>query len=89
MTNWKKAGTIVHEQGRTVIYKPDPEPRHARFTIESRKRAIPHSNRSGTWDFTSYFVCRDGVDLIEKNSLADAKREAELIMWRDKKKWQL
>lgn len=44
--------------------------------IESRKRHIPHANRQGTWDYTSYFVLRDGVELVEKHSLKDAKEYA-------------
>ena len=47
------------------------------FQIESRKRHIPHANGMGMWDHTTYWVLKDGKELVEKHSLADAKEYAE------------
>lgn len=47
------------------------------ITIESRKRAIPHANRGGFWYHTTFFVLCDGVELVEKQTLKDAKKYAE------------
>ena len=45
--------------------------------IESRKRAIPHSNRSGSWMHTSYFVIRSDGSEKEYTTLKDAIAAAE------------
>jgi hypothetical protein len=66
---WVRTARRVNSDGTTIIYE-NPE---SIYTIESRKRHIPHANRSGTWDHTSYFVLRDGEEIIEKFSLRDAK----------------
>lgn len=70
---WIKAGRTVSAEGTTVIYQGEG----TAITIESRKRHIPHANRSGTWDHTTYFVLKDGKEIIEKYSLKDAKEYAE------------
>lgn len=70
---WIKAGRTVSAEGTTVIYQGEG----TTITIESRKRHIPHANRSGTWDHTTYFVLKDGKEIIEKYSLKDAKEYAE------------
>lgn len=73
MITWKKTGRIVSPEGTTITYSSDTA-----FTIESRKRHIPHAGgRSGTWDHTTYFVLKDGVEVAEEYSLADAKYLAE------------
>ena len=72
---WEKAGRFVSSAGTTNIYRL----RGTDITVESRKRAIPHANGIGTWDYTSYFVLDDGVEIYEKNSLADAKKLAEIV----------
>lgn len=70
---WLKAGKTVNAEGTTIIYELE----NTGYTIESRKRHIPHANgRSGTWDYTSYFVLKNGQELIEKYSLKDAKEYA-------------
>lgn len=61
------------EEGSTITYTCDEIPG---IKIESRKRHIPHANREGTWDYTSYFVIK-GEKVKEKQSLADAKSLAE------------
>ena len=72
--NWIRAGKTVSESGTTNIYAAAG----TGWTIESRKRHIPHAGgRSGTWDCTTYFVLRDGIELAEKWSLRDAKEFAE------------
>lgn len=67
---WVKAGKTINTKGTTIIYELE----NTGYSIESRKRHIPHANgRSGTWDHTSYFVLKSGKELIEKYSLRDAK----------------
>ena len=70
---WIKEGRAVSEVGTTVTYRADG----TNVTIESRKRHIPHANRSGTWDHTSYFVLKAGKEMKECFSLKDAKEYAE------------
>lgn len=73
---WIKTGkTVIVGNGTTITYKLEGTP----FTVESRKRTIPHANRSGTWDHTSYFVQKDGVDVAEKHTLRAAKEYAETL----------
>lgn len=74
MIKWINAGKSVSPEGTTITY----EARDLPITIESRKRHIPHCNgKSGTWDYTSYFVMYLGEDVAEKHSLKDAKEYAE------------
>lgn len=71
---WVRTTKRVNSDGTTITYEsPD-----SIYTIGSRKRHIPHANGSGTWDHTSYFVLRDGVEIIEKFSLRDAKEYIEM-----------
>lgn len=76
---WSKTGKTVSSEGTTITYTLDD----TGYTVESRKRKIPHANRSGTWDHTSYFVLKDGEEVIEKYSLADAKKYAETEVFRN------
>ena len=71
---WNKISKSVNSKETTITYECDAL---RGITIESRKRHIPHANRAGTWDHTSYFVMKGGEDLCEKWSLADAKEWAE------------
>lgn len=75
-SNWIRAGRTVSAEGTTVTYQAAG----TAFTVESRKRHIPHAGRSGTWDHTSYFVLHDGEELIERYSLKDAKEYAEKLI---------
>lgn len=76
MIKWIKAGRTVSCEGTTVIYRGEGTD----ITIESRKRHIPHAGgRSGTWDHTTYFVLKDGIEIKEKYSLKDAKAYAETM----------
>ena len=73
---WAKTGKQVSAAlGTTITYRLEGTP----YTVESRKRHIPHANRSGTWDHTSYFVRKDGVDVAEKHTLRAAKEYAEAL----------
>jgi hypothetical protein len=73
---WVKTGKVVRTSGSTtIIYRLEGTP----YTVESRKRPIPHANRSGTWDHTSYFVQKDRVDVAEKHTLRAAKEYAEAL----------
>jgi hypothetical protein len=74
---WEKMGKTVNAEGTTVTYEAVNHP----FTIESRKRHIPHANgRPGTWDHTSFFVIFLGKEVAEKHSLKDAKEYAEGLL---------
>lgn len=73
MIKWTRTGKSVSPEGTTIEYSGIG----TMLTIESRKRHIPHSNRSGTWDHTTYFVIDGGVDVKELYSLKDAKEFAE------------
>lgn len=77
---WIKSGKKVTPDGTTNIYCGDDTP----YTIESRKRKIPHANREGFWWHTSYFVLKDGAEVIERYSLRDAKEYAENLIITDK-----
>lgn len=70
---WKKIGRVVNEEGTTVCYAAEGTD----ITIESRKRHIPHAARGGTWDHTTYWVLKDGVEVAEKWTLQQAKGYAE------------
>lgn len=70
---WNKISKSVNSEGTTITYECDAL---QGITIESRKRHIPHANRGGTWDHTSYFVMKDGEE-TEKWSLKDAQEYAE------------
>lgn len=70
---WTKIGKTVSEGRTTVTYAAEGTP----YTIESRKRPIPHASGRGSWDYTSYFVLMDGEELIEKQRLGDAKAFVE------------
>ena len=77
---WERTGKTVGSEGTTIEYRPIGANKIAtacRFSIESRKRHIPHANGSGTWDHTTYWVLYDGKDIIERYSLSDAKQSAE------------
>ncbi len=71
---WTKTGRWVGSNGEsTTFYESDDR----RFGIESRKRAIPHANRSGYWMHTSYWLIPADGEPKEYWSLTDAKKAAE------------
>ena len=72
---WIKTGRNVDAQGSTITYQLEGTP----YTVESRTRPIPHANRSGTWNYTSYFVLNDGAEVIQRPSLRAAKYYAEVL----------
>lgn len=73
---WTKISKMANEEGMTITYQGEGTP----YSIESRLRHIPHANRSGTWDHTTYVVVKDGQDLFTRYSLADAKEFVENIL---------
>ena len=76
MMKWIKAGkTVIVGKGTTTTYRLEGTP----YTVESRKRPIPHANGVGTWDHTSYFVLKDGAEVAEKFTLGRAKEYAEML----------
>ena len=73
---WIKINKMVKGTGETTItYRLEGTP----YTVESRRRQIPHANRQGTWGFTSYFVLKDGVEVKKQHSLGFAKEYAEVL----------
>lgn len=78
MLKWTKTGRTVSLEGTTITYAAEG----TGLTIESRKRHIPHANRSGYWDHTTYYILKDGEEVIERRSLEGAKEYAEII-WED------
>ena len=81
MIKWVKEGRIVSAERTINIYRLVG----TQYTVQSRKRLIPHAGgRSGGWWHTSYFVLRDGKELIEKYSLKDAKDYVEKLNITDK-----
>ena len=73
---WVKIGKAIDDQGTTITYQAEG----TNLTVESRKRQIPHANRGGTWEHTSYFVLKAGEEIQEKQSLAAAKEYAEELI---------
>ena len=76
MLKWTRTRHVNNSDGTTITYEAEGTD----YIIESRKRHIPHaagSSKGGTWDYTSYFVVRDGEDIKELHSLKDAKQYAE------------
>lgn len=71
--SWTKTAVTIDEHGKTIVYRLDG----TGYTVESRLRHVPHSNRSGTWDCTFFHVMLDGDEVAMKSTLADAKAEAE------------
>lgn len=71
---WFKAGKTENNEGTTIVYEC---PGIEGITIESRKRHIPHSNRGGFWDHTTFFIMKNGQEIKEVYSLSDAKRIVE------------
>lgn len=70
--NWEKTGRTVKANGEsTTTY------RSGEWIIESRKRAIPHANSSGSWMHTSYWLIRPDGTGKEYWRLQDAKKAAE------------
>ena len=75
----KTCKTVKVGSGTTITYRLEGTP----YTVESRKRPIPHANGVGTWDHTSYFVLKDGVEVAEKYTLRAAQACAEDLYNRD------
>ncbi len=72
MMKWTKTGRSVKANGESTTYYES----NTGLRIESRKRAIPHTNRVGYWMFTTYFLI-DGEKETEFHTLRDAKEAAE------------
>lgn len=79
MIRWEKTSKTISADGTTIAYRGIG----TNITIESRKRHIPHAGgRSGTWDFTSYFVLDNGKEVAERHQLSAAKEYAERL-WKE------
>ena len=73
---WEKVERTVNSQGTTITYRAAG----TNVIVQSRKRNIPHANNMGTWEYTSYFVLKDGEEIAEKHRLQDAKKYAEKLL---------
>ena len=74
MRKWIKTSlTIMGNGEKTIKYRANG----IKAWIESRKKAIEHSNRSGVWFHTTYFVCYEGGIEKEYWTLKDAQEAAE------------
>ena len=82
MATWKKLEKNVNAEGTTITYKRLPEPGdpETAVLVQSRLRHVPHANREGTWDHTTYVVIINGVEIRERYSLKDAKDYAEEVL---------
>ena len=72
---WEKVERTVNAEGTTITYRAAG----TNLIVQSRKRQIPHSNRGGTWEHTSYFVLDDGKEVAEKWRLSEAQKYAEAL----------
>ena len=70
---WNKTGKVVTFEGTTILYEAEGTD----IAIESRRRHIPHAQRGGTWDHTTYFVLRGNKELAKKLTLRAAMEYAE------------
>lgn len=71
---WEKTGREVMGNGESTTFYESAD---GWFRIESRKRNIPHANRSGFWFHTTYFLIDGNGNEKEFYSLKDAKKAAE------------
>ena len=70
---WEKIKTVKDENGTTITYAAEDTP----LTIESRRRRIQHANRSGYWEYVSYFIMNGEQEIAEKWKLKEAKEYVE------------
>lgn len=71
---WTKVGSFRNGLGEgTITYANDKND----TLIESRRRAVPHSGRSGYWFKLSYFVVERSGKETECETLLEAKELAE------------
>lgn len=75
MLKWEKIGRRVKADGSGVTTY-GASGKTAGYRIESRKRAIAHASRSGSWLYTTYFLIVGGQEK-EYQRLQDAKAAAE------------
>lgn len=73
MIKWIKVGRTVNAEGTTTYYEGEG----TGFHIESRKRHIEHANGVGTWDYTTYVVLKQGIEVKALHRLKDAMAFAE------------
>ena len=80
MLKWERTGRVKNAEGVTITYAAAG----TKYTIESRKRHIPHTQKPGTWDHTSYFVLQAGrMVLNEFTTMAKAKDYVERLAEND------
>ena len=72
---WIKEAKIETQKGTTIVYRLAGTD----LTVESRKTHIPHANNyPGTWDYTTYWIVKNGKDMTSRGTLKDAKKYAEV-----------
>ena len=73
--NWKKTGKVnCVDGGHVITYVPDPAPRYFDIHIESYTRPIPHSNREGSWMYTTFNIVECGVLVKELHTSPTRRR---------------
>lgn len=72
---WVRMGTRVNSDGTTITYGAAGTD----YEIESRKRKVEHANRGGFWWHTTFWVVKDGKDIVQRWSLKDAKACVEKL----------
>ena len=75
MAQWEKTGKTVTSECTTITYALAGTP----YTVENRKKKIPHASRSGTWEHTTIAVLKDGQQVDTRYSLRDAREIAERL----------
>ena len=73
MIIWEKIDKSVNSEGTTITYRGVG----TQLLIQSRKRHVPHANREGTWEHTTYVVLDNGKEVVTKYRMMDAKQYAE------------
>lgn len=71
---WTKTSILRNQLGETSIAYANNK---NDTLIESRRRAVPHSGRSGYWFYTTYFVVERSGKETECRTLMEAKELAE------------
>lgn len=70
---WIRTSKSVSKDCTTITYTLNGTD----LKVESRKKKIPHANRNGAWDHTTYFVLQSGKEIKELWTLKAAKEYAE------------
>ena len=73
MIQWEKSGKWIRDGNTVIGYQGVGTD----LQILSVKEQIPHANRPGTWEHTTYVVVQGTKMIVKRNTLKDAKAFAE------------